>query len=201
MIMRILLLALFAAVLGAGTLSARELHRFQNPDTSKTFESRLKAFDPASAKVSVRLANGNPLTFPLTAVCTEDQEYIQKVGATLAVGSKVTVGAAENSKRGDKTAEGNYFVTKIDGGYRIDLTNLAKSDVSDFEVRYRLYYSDAENAVDKNKETVVKRALKYEEGTEKIGTLGIGEKKSIETKRVAMTEVKQKPAAQCTGGG
>ena len=199
--MRILLTALFAAALGAGTLSARELHRFQNPEKSKSFEARLEAFDPASSKVSVRLANGNPLSFTLTAVCPEDQDYIRKAGAGLALGSKVSVGTTDNSKRGDKTTEGNFFITNIDGGYRIELTNLAQSEVSDFEVRYRLYYSDAEAAQNKKQETVVKHQLKYEEGTEKIGSLGSGDKKSIETKRVAMTEVKQKPAAQCTDGG
>jgi len=199
--MRILIPILLTVALGAGTLSARELHTFNNPDKTKSFAGRLEAFDAATGKVAVRTANGTPMAFPITAVSKEDQDYIKAAAAGLALGTKLSVGMTESSERGEKQSKGNDFVTQVDGGYKLDLANLSSQTLSDFEVRYRIYYSDAEATLNKNKQTVVKRELKFDEGTDRVSQMGPGERSTIETKKVALLEVKQKPASQCTGGG
>lgn len=199
--MRFLLPILLTVALGAGTLSARELHTFNNPDKTKSFAGYLEAFDVATGKVAVRNANGAPMVFPITAVCKEDQDYIRAAAGGAALASKLNVAMTESSKRGGKESKGNYFVTPVEGGYKLDVANLSTQELPDFEIRYRIYYSDAEAVQTKSKESVVRRELKFDEGRERVGKMGPGERTTIETKKVALTEVKQKPPSQCTGGG
>ncbi len=199
--MRFLIPLLLTVALGAGTLSARELHTFNNPDKTKSFVGCLEAFDGATGKVAVRAANGAPLAFPITAVCKEDQDYIRAAAAGLALASKLTVALTESSERGEKESKGDFFVTPVDGGYKLNVANLSTQELADFEIRYRIYYSDAEVAQTKTKESVVRRELKFDEGSARVGKMGPGERTTVETKKVALTEVKQKPPSQCTGGG
>ena len=54
------------------------LYEFRNSDGSKSFKARLVKYDPASGKVTVRKVNGRSMTFGITFLHPEDQEYVKK---------------------------------------------------------------------------------------------------------------------------
>jgi hypothetical protein len=195
----LLLVILLGALAGA---QARELREFHSADKSKSFSGRLEGFDDASGVVTVRLANGAVSRIPLTALSQEDGEYIKSAGTGLQVGSKVDVQMVENSTRGEKESSGNFFITKVNSGYKINLTNRAPAELGGFEVRHRVYFAKAKAVVNpRTKKQEIEREIQFVEGTETVDAINAGQRKVLESQIAELSEMKQKPASQCTGGG
>ena len=53
------------------------LYEFRNTDGSKTFKASFVKFDPATGKVTVRKINGSSMSFDLTFLHPDDQEYVK----------------------------------------------------------------------------------------------------------------------------
>lgn len=198
--MKIVMLALSAALGLALTASAGEPRVFFNPDRSKSFQGQLTGFDMASQKVTVRLTNGRTITFPLGTLSKEDQEFVREKGALLGVANFLDVEMTDVSERGEKAESGNFYITRTDGKYDIAILNRGKSAVGNFEVKYRLYYEDAVRVVEE-KRIDVDRIEKFQEGSFTVEELHSGQQHNETTNSVALLHERQKPLSQCTGGG
>ena len=133
-------------VLGCAVLAlpatAFEKRTFKSADGSKTFEAVLTGYDAKSDLVKVR-KGARTMSFKLSALSAEDQEYIQENANALAAASAIKVQLDPYKERGETKKTGSVSTTVTKTGYDIEIRNWTGNDIADVEVQYTIFHLKA----------------------------------------------------------
>ena len=141
----IILLGCAALMLPA---SGFEKRTFKSADNSKSFEGALTGFDAAKGLVTVRMTGGRDVSFKLSILSTEDQEYIKENANVLAAANAIRLDFEiyKDKNEAVKVEVAGSKTTTTPAGYEIELRNSSKKDVENVEINYTIFHrKDAEN--------------------------------------------------------
>ena len=120
----IILLGCAALMLPA---SGFEKRTFKSADNSKSFEGALTGFDAAKGLVTVRMTGGRDVSFKLSILSTEDQEYIKENANVLAAANAIRLDFEIYKNEAVKVEVAGSKTTTTPAGYEIVLRNSSKT--------------------------------------------------------------------------
>jgi len=152
--MKRLSLFLLATVLASGVGLAEELHKFTSADGSKSFLGTLMDVNTSTQTVKVRHQKGKIMSFKMTLLSAQDQEYAKERAPILAAGQGLRVDTDMNRKSGTKAPAGTWICEKNHYSYDIALENTHSESIGDVEVEYSIFIERERRDVDKSIEIV-----------------------------------------------
>lgn len=184
-------LATFGAVLAlASTSFART---FTSADGSKTMDGKLTAVSVQNKTATIKRVDGKSITFPLSAVSSEDQTYIKDWYKGTAALRNLSVNIKQQDVKGTETKTSNARRYTITSKYALNIRSNAPFEVNDLDVKYRIFYKK-----DKEKSKDLELTA---DGSTKIDSLMARGEMMFTTDPVSLSVQKPLPAQQCKGGG
>ncbi|MEZ5303114.1 MAG: hypothetical protein R3F11_21100 [Verrucomicrobiales bacterium] len=132
-----------AVLMSAGFASAKKFRTLTSKDGSKKMEAAVTNVFAAQDGMTIEIErkdNGRRYKVPAASFSDEDQEYFKGVAEVMALGSRLSVQITPLEDRGETQESGGRKIVDTTSSYQLSLRNNGKVDLTDFTVKYTIFY-------------------------------------------------------------
>lgn len=170
-----------------------EMRTFTSADGSKTLKAKVLDYSQAKGTVKMVREGGKVMTFPVKALCEEDNKYLVSWYQTTMAARKLAVRISDQEEKTSERKTDNARISSYDSGFKLNVWNNGTNPFENIDVKYQIFYTVDGVKGAKNQDLVASGKTTISSITPRTG-------QDLTTEKVTLTKIRPLPASECAGG-